>query len=57
MPLLLQITLFLGASLLLVPLLKRFGIATVLGYLFTGMLLGPSVLNIASDAEAIQELA
>lgn len=57
MPLLLQITLFLGASLLLVPLLKRFGIATVLGYLFTGMLLGPNVLNIASDAEAIQELA
>ena len=57
MPLLLQITIFLGASLLLVPLLKRFGIATVLGYLFTGMLLGPNVLNIASDAVAIQELA
>ncbi|RZG69946.1 glutathione-regulated potassium-efflux system protein KefB [Acinetobacter bouvetii] len=56
MPLLLQITIFLGASLLLVPLLKRFGIATVLGYLFTGMLLGPNVLNIASDAVAIQEL-
>lgn len=57
MSLLLQITIFLGASLLLVPLLKRFGIATVLGYLFTGMLLGPNVLNIASDAVAIQELA
>ncbi|MDM1312242.1 MULTISPECIES: monovalent cation:proton antiporter-2 (CPA2) family protein [Acinetobacter] len=57
MSLLLQITLFLGASLLLVPLLKRFGIATVLGYLFTGILLGPSVFNIASDPEAIQELA
>ena len=57
MPLLLQITIFLGASLLLVPLLKRLGIATVLGYLFTGILLGPSVLNIASDPEAIQELA
>ncbi|OTG84356.1 glutathione-regulated potassium-efflux system protein KefB [Acinetobacter sp. ANC 5054] len=54
---LLQITIFLGASLLLVPLLKRFGIATVLGYLFTGILLGPSALNIASDPEAIQELA
>ena len=54
---LLQITIFLGASLLLVPLLKRFGIATVLGYLFTGILLGPDVFNIASDPEAIQELA
>ena len=57
MSLLLQITIFLGASLLLVPLAKRFGIATVLGYLFTGILLGPSVLNMASDPEAIQELA
>ena len=54
---LLQITIFLGASLLLVPLLKRFGIATVLGYLFTGILLDPDVFNIASDPEAIQELA
>ncbi|WP_166169489.1 monovalent cation:proton antiporter-2 (CPA2) family protein [Acinetobacter sp. SA01] len=57
MSLLLQITIFLGASLLLVPLAKRFGIATVLGYLFTGILLGPSVLNMASDPDAIQELA
>ncbi|WP_180066209.1 MULTISPECIES: monovalent cation:proton antiporter-2 (CPA2) family protein [unclassified Acinetobacter] len=57
MSLLLQITIFLGASLLLVPLLKRFGIATVLGYLFTGILLGPDVFNIASDPQAIQELA
>ena len=57
MSLLLQITIFLGASLVLVPLLKRFGIATVLGYLFTGILLGPSVFNIASDPDDIQELA
>lgn len=57
MSLLLQITVFLGASLLLVPLAKRFGIATVLGYLFTGILLGPNVFNIASDPESIQKLA
>ncbi|WP_180002891.1 MULTISPECIES: monovalent cation:proton antiporter-2 (CPA2) family protein [unclassified Acinetobacter] len=57
MSLLLQITIFLGASLLLVPLLKRFGIATVLGYLFTGILLGPDVFNIAGDPQAIQDLA
>ncbi len=36
---------------------SAFGIATVLGYLFTGILLGPDVFNIASDPEAIQELA
>lgn len=57
MSLLLQITIFLGAALILVPLGKRFGIATVLGYLFTGILLGPSVLNIARDADAIMYLA
>ena len=57
MSLLLQITIFLGAALLLVPLGKRFGLATVLGYLFTGIILGPSVFNIASDADAIMNMA
>lgn len=56
MSLLLQITIFLGAALLLVPLGKKLGIATVLGYLFTGILLGPSVFNIANDSEAIMQL-
>ena len=54
---LLQITLFLGAALILVPLGKKLGIATVLGYLFTGVLLGPSVLNIANDPQEIMHLA
>ena len=57
MSLLLQITIFLGAALILVPLGKRFGIATVLGYLFTGILLGPSLLNIARDTDSISHLA
>ena len=37
--LMLQATIFLGAALLFVPLGKRFGIATVLGYLITGLIL------------------
>ena len=57
MSLLLQITIFLGAALLLVPLGKKLGIATVLGYLFTGIVLGPSVFNIANDPEEIMHLA
>ena len=57
MSLLLQITIFLGAALLLVPLGKKLGIATVLGYLFTGILLGPSVLDVASNPEDIMHLA
>lgn len=57
MPLLLQVTIFLGAALLLVPLGKRFGLATVLGYLITGILLGPYVLKIENDTESIMQLA
>ena len=57
MPLLLQVTIFLGAALLLVPLGKRFGLATVLGYLITGILLGPYVLKIENDTESIMHLA
>lgn len=57
MPLLLQVTIFLGAALLLVPLGKRFGLATVLGYLLTGILLGPYVLKIENDTESIMQLA
>lgn len=57
MSLLLQVTIFLGTALLLVPLAKRLGIATVLGYLLTGILLGPSVFNVASDLESIRHLA
>ncbi len=57
MSVLLQIAIFIGAALILVPLGKRFGIATVLGYLFTGILLGPHVLNIANNPEDIKALA
>lgn len=57
MSILLQMTLFLAAALIIVPLGMRFGIASVLGYLLTGILLGPSVFNIANDATAIMHLA
>ncbi len=57
MPLLLQVTIFLGAALLLVPLGKRFGLATVLGYLITGILLGPYVFKVENDTESIMHLA
>ena len=55
--LMLQATIFLGAALLFVPLGKRFGIATVLGYLITGLILGPSALDVAGDAESLLHLS
>ena len=54
---LLEITLFLAAAILLVPLGKGFGLPTVLGYLFTGIIVGPSILNIANNPDNIMKLA
>lgn len=47
----LDATIFLGTAVILIPLAKRFGIATVLGYLFTGLLLGPSFLKVAGNPD------
>lgn len=57
MTMLMQATIFLGAAIILVPLGKRFGIATVLGYLLTGVLIGPGGLNLVSDAEQVMHFA
>lgn len=57
MTLLVQVTIFLGAAILLVPLGRRFGLATVLGYLLTGVLLGPSFFNVAGNTEAVMHFA
>jgi glutathione-regulated potassium-efflux system protein KefB len=52
-----QIALFLGCSLLVVPLLKRLGLAAVLGYLATGMLLGPNLLGLIQHTGHIMHVA
>ncbi len=57
MTLLTQTALFLGAALLIVPLLHRLGMATVLGYLVTGLLLGPNLLDMAGNAERVLHFA
>ena len=57
MTLLTQTTLFLGAALLIVPLCHRFGLATVLGYLITGILIGPNLLNLSGNAETVLHFA
>jgi glutathione-regulated potassium-efflux system protein KefB len=57
MTLLTQAAVFLGAALLVVPLCHRFGLATVLGYLITGILIGPNVLDLAGDANTVLHFA
>ncbi len=47
-----QIAIFLAAAVLIVPLFKRLGLGTVLGYLIAGMLIGPWGLELVSDVES-----
>ena len=57
MTLLAQSTVFLGTALLVVPLCHRFGLATVLGYLITGIIIGPNFLDLAGNASTVLHFA
>ena len=57
MTLLAQSAVFLGAALLVVPLCHRFGLATVLGYLITGIIIGPNFLDLAGNASTVLHFA
>lgn len=57
MDLLQTVAIFLGATLIMVPLLKRLGLASVIGYLATGVLLGPYVLGLLHDPHDVLEFA
>jgi monovalent cation:proton antiporter-2 (CPA2) family protein len=48
---------FLAAAVLFVPIFKRLGLGAVLGYLFAGVLLGPSVLGVTEEPKEIMEFA
>jgi glutathione-regulated potassium-efflux system protein KefB len=57
MDLLQIVAVFLGTTLLMVPLLKRFGLASVIGYLATGVLLGPYALGLLHDPHDVLEFS
>jgi glutathione-regulated potassium-efflux system ancillary protein KefC/glutathione-regulated potassium-efflux system protein KefB len=42
---------FLGAALVVVPICKRLGLSSVLGYLAAGVLIGPAVLSLVGDPD------
>ncbi|CAG0906966.1 unnamed protein product, partial [Cyprideis torosa] len=50
---LLQLLIFLSASALAVPLAKKFGLGSVLGYLIAGIVIGPYGLSMVGDIESI----
>ena len=47
----------LGAATIAVPLTRRFGLGSVLGYLLAGVAIGPSGLGLVSDVEQIADIA
>ncbi|MFT4655344.1 MAG: monovalent cation:proton antiporter-2 (CPA2) family protein [Kangiellaceae bacterium] len=57
MSLLSSVAIFLGATLIAVPLFKRFKLGAILGYLVAGVLIGPSVFNFIADPYTILHFA
>jgi len=53
MSLIVQTAIFLGAAVVAVPLSKRLGLGSVLGYLLAGAAIGPWGLRLVSDVESI----
>jgi Kef-type K+ transport system membrane component KefB len=54
---LIQALIYLGAGVIAVPIFKRLGLGSVLGYLAAGMVLGPWGLKLVSKPEAVLHFA
>lgn len=54
---LVEIILYLGAALIMVPVARWLGIGSVLGYLLAGLIVGPPLLGLADDTERVLHIA
>ncbi len=52
-----QIAIFLAAAVFIVPLFRKLGLGTVIGYLVAGILIGPWGLGLVTDVESILHLS
>ena len=52
-----QVAIFLAAAVVVVPLAKRAGLGSVLGYMLAGVIVGPWALNLVHDEQAILHFA
>jgi glutathione-regulated potassium-efflux system ancillary protein KefC/glutathione-regulated potassium-efflux system protein KefB len=57
MSLIAQIAVFLGATVLVIPLFRRLRLSSILGYLAAGVVLGPWGLRIVQDTEGVMHIA
>jgi len=54
---LMQVVAFLGAGVIAVPLFRRLGLGSVLGYLAAGLVIGPFGLKLVADPQAVLHAA
>ncbi|WP_047537479.1 monovalent cation:proton antiporter-2 (CPA2) family protein [Methylotenera versatilis] len=54
---LVQAVIYLSSAILIVPIFKRLGLGSVLGYLLAGILIGPYALKLISDPEHVLHFA
>src|SRR5689334_9330054 len=54
---LMQVAAFLGAGVIAVPLFRRLGLGSVLGYLAAGLVIGPFGLKLVGDPQAVLHAA
>lgn len=52
-----QALVFIGSSIVLVPIFKRLGFGSVLGYLIAGIIVGPYGLKLIHDSESVMHFA
>jgi glutathione-regulated potassium-efflux system ancillary protein KefC/glutathione-regulated potassium-efflux system protein KefB len=57
MSLIAQIAVFLGATVLAIPLFRRLRLSSILGYLAAGVVIGPWGLHVIRDAEGVMHIA
>jgi Kef-type K+ transport system membrane component KefB len=56
MPFLVQALVYLGAAVISVPIAKRLGLGSVLGYLIAGVVIGPFALSLVGEQTDIMNL-
>ena len=57
MAFLIEVAIFLAAAVVIVPLAKRVGLGSVLGYMLAGLLVGPWVLDLVDDEQEVLHFA